>query len=176
MRSESTNGNALTDAVEWRSDDAAIASVDSRGLATARQNGSVRITATAGSATGAIDLEVAQVVSSVVVSQVNGDTDPVDLTTVGDQVQLLASARDEGGAPVDRTPTWSASDSTVVKVDGDGLVTGLAEGESFVKASDPTYPRGLPPMGSPAGSSNLGAGTVLSGRSCHLRMSAATAL
>ena len=117
-------------AVEWASTDTSIAAVDAAGLVTATTNGSVIITATAGSVSGRAAVTVAQEVSSVVVS-------PHERTIArGDTLRLTAEAFDENGHPVEGALfSWSSSDAGVARVDETGLVNGVTEGTVTITAA-----------------------------------------
>ena len=77
----------------------------------------------------------------------SGDTDPapprmvttisvspsdVTLEALGATAQLVASARDQNGSTLSAPLSWSSSDTTVVTVDADGLVTALNNGMATV--------------------------------------------
>ena len=125
------SGRAMTGAaVTWASDAAAVATVNSGGLATAVANGTATITATAGDASGTAALTVAQEASAVAV------TSPADTLEVGDTLRLVAAATDANGHAVEEaTFDWSSSDASVVGVDESGLVTAVAVGTSVVTAT-----------------------------------------
>ena len=116
--------------VAWASSDAAVATVDASGLATAAGNGNATITATAGSASGTAAVTVEQVVSAVTVT-------PDTATVVeGDTLRMTATAADANGHAVAAVEiSWSSSDTLVARVDESGLVTGVAEGEVAVTAT-----------------------------------------
>ncbi|MXW67353.1 MAG: hypothetical protein F4Z72_10185 [Gemmatimonadales bacterium] len=125
------NGRTMTGAaVTWASDAAAVATVNSTGLATAVANGTATITATAGDASGSASLTVAQAVSALAV------TSPADTLEVGDTLRLVAAATDANGHAVEEaTLDWSSSDASVVGVDESGLVTAVAVGTAVVTAA-----------------------------------------
>ncbi len=124
------NGRTMTGAtVTWASDAAAVATVNSAGLAAAVANGTATITATAGDASGSASLTVAQEVRAVAV------TSPADTPEVGDTLRLVAAATDANGHAVEEaTFAWSSSDASVVDVDGSGLATAVAVGTAVVTA------------------------------------------
>ncbi len=60
----------------------------------------------------------------------------VNIDSIGQTVQLVASARDASGQPIpDATIDWSSSDLGIVIVSGDGLLTAQGEGRATVVAS-----------------------------------------
>ena len=126
------NGQVMAGAaVAWTSSDASVAPVDASGQVTAAGNGSATITATSGSASGTAAVMVAQIVSAVVVSPA-ADT----LVAFGDTVRLVAEATDANGHGVtDSQFSWSSSDTLVARVDDQGLVESIVEGDAVVTAT-----------------------------------------
>ena len=126
------NGQVMAGAaIAWASSDASVAGVDASGRVTAAGNGSATITATAGSVSGNATVTVAQVVRAVAVSPA-ADT----LVAFGDTVRLAAEATDANGHGVAGSEfSWSSSDTLVARVDNEGLVGSLAEGEVMVAAT-----------------------------------------
>lgn len=123
-------GRPMPDAVvAWASGNAAVATIDAAGLATAKGNGTATVTATAGEASGAGRLAVMQVAHSVAVT-------PADArVTQSDTLRLAAEARDANGHPVRRAVfAWSSGDTAVARVDSAGLVAGTAEGTVTISA------------------------------------------
>ena len=117
-------------AVSWSSGDTAVAAVDSAGLVTAVGPGGTTVTATAGEASGEAVVTVMQSAGSVTVSP------PADTIAPGDTLRLVAEALDENGYAVEgATFTWASSDVSVARVDGSGLVRGVAEGRATVTAT-----------------------------------------
>lgn len=54
--------------------------------------------------------------------------------TVGSQLQLVATMRDDEGRPVAATVRWSVADTTVATVAHGGRVRGIAPGSTLVRA------------------------------------------
>jgi hypothetical protein len=108
-----------------------VATVDGNGLATAAGNGTTQISASAGGATGSVDLTVTQTVSSVVV-----DPPAATLTSVGSTQQFTAEARDANDNPLATQPAfvWGGGGS-VATVDGTGLATAQVEGATQITAT-----------------------------------------
>ena len=116
--------------VTWESSEASVATVDASGQVTAVGNGETTIAATAGSAAGTAVVTVAQEVSAITVSPT------ADTVMVADTVRLTAAAFDVNGHAVEAAEfDWSSSDASVARVDGSGLVTGVAEGQATITAA-----------------------------------------
>ena len=63
------------------------------------------------------------------------------LVSLGETVQLTASARDASGNTISgKTFTWSSSDVSIVTVNASGLVTAVANGTTSVKATTDGIP------------------------------------
>ena len=126
------NGQTMSGvAVTWSSADPSVATVNASGLVTAVANGMATVTATAGSATGAAAVTVAQLPVDVVVEP-TADT----LWGVGDTLRLSAGAIDANGNAVpDAQFSWVSGDTLVAVVDGDGLVTGVSAGDVEITAA-----------------------------------------
>ena len=125
------NGHAVAGAeFSWASGDTAVATVDAAGLVTGVAAGEVEIAATASEVSGTAVVTVMQSVGSVVVSPA------ADTVAPGDTLRLAAEAFDENGRWVEGTEfTWSSSNVAVARVDGSGLVTGVAEGTATITAT-----------------------------------------
>ncbi|MGD2070041.1 MAG: Ig-like domain-containing protein, partial [Gemmatimonadota bacterium] len=117
-------------AFTWGSSDGDVATVDVGGLVTAVSDGTATISATTEGGTGSATVRVAQEASSIFL-EIAADTIPAGGTT-----SVTARVEDAGGSNV-ATPdlAWSSSDDGVATVDGDGMVTGIAEGEATIRAA-----------------------------------------
>ncbi|MDE2794551.1 MAG: Ig-like domain-containing protein [Gemmatimonadota bacterium] len=117
--------------VTWASGAPAVATVSSTGLVTATDNGTATVTASAGSASGAAEITVAQEVSSLIVSP-----DTATLQAIGDTLRLMAETTDANGhAVTSASVVWGSDDETVAAVDSSGLVRAMGEGTATVTAS-----------------------------------------
>ena len=125
------NGHNVAVEFDWDSSDPAIATVDENGLVTARANGTVTVTATAGMLSDSITLTVGQQVDSVILTPLYTDA----LEAVGATVQLQAVARDANRHTVNVEFDWASSDPTIASVDPAGLVTAQANGIVSVTAT-----------------------------------------
>ena len=125
------NGHAVAEAeFSWASSDTSVAVVDDAGLVTAAGVGETTITATSGDASGDAVVTVMQSAGSVIVSPA------ADTIVPGDTLQLVAEAFGANGHRVeDAEFDWSSSSVSVARVDGTGLVTGVAEGTATITAT-----------------------------------------
>ena len=115
-------------AATWASGDPVVATVSVDGLVTAVSNGSVRITASAGTAHGTADVTVEQMVAAVEVVPAFAT-----LFALGDTVRLSVESTDANGNPVaDAELAWTTDDESVARVDSAGLVTAMGNGATEV--------------------------------------------
>jgi uncharacterized protein YjdB/PKD repeat protein len=124
-------GNPLSGrAVSWATSDGAVATVSETGLVTGVSQGAATITATSEGQSGTASLTVEAPVASV-------DVTPGSVSLeAGTTVQLSATPRDAGGAPLGgRVVSWTSNDETVAKVSATGLVTGIAAGSATITAT-----------------------------------------
>ena len=119
------NGQAMSGiTLSWTSGDPQLGTVSSSGLVTAVANGTVTVTATAGSVAGSATLTVEQVPADVAVA-----SDSLVLGAIGDTVRVEATFADANGhAIADAGAEWTSADPAVATVDGSGLVTAVANG------------------------------------------------
>ena len=116
--------------VSWSSADTLVAAVDSAGLVTAAGSGATTITAEAGDVSSEATVKVMQSAGSVIVSP------SADTLALGDTLRLVAEALDENWHRIEGAAiTWSSGDASVARVDGSGLVTGVAEGTATITGS-----------------------------------------
>lgn len=123
--------NLAAPEVLWTSSDNTVATVDTDGLVTAMANGGATIQATVAGVAGSTAVAVEQ--RAVVVTMVA----PADtLVSFGETLQLTATARDsldsELAAPAF---TWSSSDTDILTVSDEGVVTAQMNGSAELVVS-----------------------------------------
>ncbi|MFQ5551274.1 MAG: Ig domain-containing protein, partial [Gemmatimonadales bacterium] len=126
------NSNVITGPnVTWTSSNPLVAGVTASGLVTAIDNGSATVTASISDVSAVAAVNVAQVVSAVSVAPSSST-----LGTVGETVQLSATASDANGSAIaGKTATWTSSDDAVATVSVSGLVTAGSEGSATITAT-----------------------------------------
>lgn len=123
-------GDPIPDAeVTWTSLDQGVVQVSEAGLATAVSEGTARVVARSQGFSDTLTIQVAAVVTQVVVSPASASLQP------GGQRLFVAEARDSRGNALERTATWSANPASVATVDEDGLVTAVSVGTAQIVAT-----------------------------------------
>jgi plastocyanin len=125
----------------WSSSSPGVAGVSASGPAsasvTALGNGNAAVSASWNGVSGSVSIAVAQVVASVSVAT-SGSGTSATLASLGETVQLIATARDAGpggGSPVAGAAfSWSSDAPAVATVDASGLLTAVANGAAHVTA------------------------------------------
>ena len=127
------NGHAVEGtAFTWASADTLVAVVDSTGLVTGIEPGTVAVTATATGVSGQADLTVVAPVPTTVAVM----PDTVAFTAIGQNVQLSAEVLDQARRMMkDVGVSWSSTDTAVAVVDSVGLVTAAGAGSTTVAAT-----------------------------------------
>lgn len=120
--------NTTDDAtITWSSDDDTIATVDGNGVVSGLKEGTVTITAQAGSKTDTV---------SITVKEIHIDSISLNVTTAeilkGENVELIATINPSNTTD-DKTITWTTSDEAIATVK-DGVVTGMKEGTATITA------------------------------------------
>jgi uncharacterized protein YjdB len=116
--------------VSWSSSNPAVAPITPFGIASAVSNGTVTISATAGSLRGDASLTVNQVVHSVSINPVSAQI------VSGNSTSFTAVARDANGHVVPGAVfTWSTTDPAIATVGVTGIATGVSGGNTLVRAS-----------------------------------------
>lgn len=127
------NGKAMPGArVSWQSSSFEVARVDQTGLVTAVDNGSAYVAAAAGEARDSARVAVQQRPHSVRIPPPGRRT----LGALEDTVRLMAAVLDPNGRPIAGAEvSWSSADTAIATVDAEGLVTSVATGTAFVRAT-----------------------------------------
>jgi uncharacterized protein YjdB len=125
------NGHVIPGTVfGWSTTNPVVATVDGTGTVTGVGGGSTLVRATAGGLTGASTLSVV-VVGSV---EILGEAE--QHVTVGSTRQFVAVVRDTAGAVLSGVAvSWSVLDPSLASITNTGLVTGLATGGTWVRAT-----------------------------------------
>ena len=122
----------ITASVTWSSSDAAKATINASGLATAVSAGSTTITATSGSISGNTTLTVTSaILASIAVTPANPSI------ASGTTQQFTATGTYSDGSTQDITAsvTWSSSDAAKATINASGLATAVAAGSTTIRAT-----------------------------------------
>jgi uncharacterized protein YjdB len=128
-----TDGSSqdLVSGVTWTSSDNTVAGIDSNGLATTAGQGTVTITATAGSFSDTATLTV--VPASLVSISV---TPAIPSIALGTDQQFIATGNfDDGSTQQLTSVTWSSSNLNVASINAAGLATSTGSGTVTITAS-----------------------------------------
>jgi len=118
----------------WASSRTFVATVGDSGLVQARAEGTATVTATVGNAVGSALVRV------VIVGSVEIEPSLAGLRVAGDTVRLAAAVRTVSGSQAEDPPLdWASSDTSVARVDGDGLVTAVGAGHCGIVAAAGTH-------------------------------------
>ena len=125
--------NATDKTVEWQSSNPAIAEVDQNGNVTAIGEGSARITASAGGKSATCEITVTTPDVPVVhVESVTLDRTDVQLE-IGQSLTLTATVLPDNAD--DKTVIWQSTNTSIVVVDNNGIVTAISSGSVTVTAT-----------------------------------------
>ncbi len=120
--------NATDKTVVWTSSDESVATVDQNGVVTAVAPGSAVITASAGGKSDSCEVTVQQ--KPIEITGVEFEKDNVSIE-VGSSDNLTVTITPEGaGDDIDRV--FTSSDESIVTVDEDGKITGIAPGTATI--------------------------------------------
>ena len=118
-------------AVNWSVSDGALASVDANGLVRALAAGTVVVGASIDGKSGSTGLTVGPAATYPVGSVTL--TFPKSSIAINESMQATAVIRDtQGNIVTNRTVGWSSSNPAIVKVNGSGLLTGIAPGTAMI--------------------------------------------
>ena len=123
----------LTASAQWKSSDAAVASIDATGLATGIAAGVATITATASSVQGSANLTV-NAIAKLTAIAITPQLPSIPISTTQ---QFTASGTYSDGSTRDLSSlvTWSSSSTVTATVDVNGLVTSIAAGSTTITAT-----------------------------------------
>ena len=129
---QDTNNNPITGAtVTWKSNNPTVVSVNSSGLVNALTNGQATVTVTSGGKSATATIIVAQASTTIAISPIS-----VNLTALGDTVQLTATVRDANNNPLPgASVSWSSGSPSVATVNTQGLVTARGSGTTTITAT-----------------------------------------
>ena len=120
--------DATDKTVTWSTSDENIAAVDANGVVTAISAGTATITAMAGDKVALCQVTVENIaVSGITLSQ------SAESLLKGEVLTLTATVVPADA--FDKTVTWSTSDESIAAVDGNGVVTAVAEGTATITAT-----------------------------------------
>ena len=120
--------DATDKTVTWSTSDENIAAVDANGVVTAISAGTATITAMAGDKVALCQVTVENIaVSGITLSQ------SAESLLKGEVLTLTATVVPADA--FDKTVTWSTSDERIAAVDGNGVVTAVAEGTATITAT-----------------------------------------
>jgi hypothetical protein len=128
--SDSSTQN-ITSSVTWSSSSSATASISTGGLVTGAGVGTATITAASGSISGSTGLTVtAPILVSISITPANS------LMSIGATAQFAATGTYSDGSTqnITASSTWSSSNSAAATINGSGLVTSVAAGNTTIAA------------------------------------------
>lgn len=130
---DKTGATVSAGAVAWTSTEPTIATVSSTGLVTMLTTGSTAIQATIGGVTGIASLQGVASVATVSITPFSRNL------RVAESLPLSYSLRDAAGnALLARAVTFTSSAPTVATISADGVVTGIAAGNTTITATSET--------------------------------------
>jgi trimeric autotransporter adhesin len=123
----------LTAAAQWKSSNAAVASIDATGVATGIAAGAATITATASSMQGSANLTVNAVANLTAIGVSPASTS----VSAGAKQQFTATGHYSDGTTKDLTASaqWKSSNAAVASIDAAGVATGIAAGVATITAT-----------------------------------------
>jgi hypothetical protein len=126
------NTQSMTGTTVWTTSSGAVASINSAGLATARNVGTAIITVTSGTVSETATLTVtAPALTAMAITPVNSSLG------LGSKEQLLATGTFSDGSSQDLTPsvTWASQTPAVASISAGGLATTWSIGRATISAS-----------------------------------------
>ncbi len=119
--------DATDKTVTWTSSDTKVATVDNTGKVTGVASGTAAITAQAGDCKATCTVKVVVPVTSVVLNKSS--------LTLEETKSYQLTATVNPSEATDKTVTWTSSDSSIAKVDANGLVRAVQQGKATITAA-----------------------------------------
>lgn len=123
------NGEELDRTIQWASSDTSVARTDAGGLLIGEGDGTTRVLAQVSDASDTADVSVDATPAASV--EVTPDSMAIG---EGETTRLDATVYNSSGDELDRTVSWSSSNTSVVTVDPLGQIQAQLEGEAAVTA------------------------------------------
>lgn len=129
------SGNEVSASTTWTSSVPSVASIDSRGTATALAEGTTTIVAMSGNLSASTTLYVnggSRATSTLTSLSIN----PTSFSIAqGETMQLNVTASDQYGGPFSAALSWTSSNSNIATVSTSGLVTAVSSGTASITVS-----------------------------------------
>ena len=126
------NTKTITSSVSWSSSDVGDATVSDTGLVTGVEPGTVTLTATSGSISGATSVTITIAnLASIAVTPNNASI----LSDGTQQFKAIGTLTDGTTIDVTDEVTWNSSDTSVATINSSGLATAVATGSTNITAS-----------------------------------------
>jgi uncharacterized protein YjdB len=123
----------LTSSAQWKSSNAAVASIDATGVATGVAAGLATITATASSMQGSANLTV-NAIANLTAIAITPQLSSIPISTT-QQFSATGTYSDGSTRDLSLLVTWSSSSTAAATVDVNGLVTSVAAGATTITAT-----------------------------------------
>lgn len=123
------DGEELDRTIQWASSDTSVARTDAGGLLIGEGDGTTSVLAQVSDASDTADVSV----DGTPAASVEVTPDSVAIGE-GETARLEATVYDSSGDELDRTVSWSSSNTSVVTVDPLGQIQGQVEGEALITA------------------------------------------
>ena len=133
LTAQVTPNNATNKDITWKSSDKTIATVDNKGIVTAKKAGKVTITATAKDGSGKRATTTLTIKNNTVkVTQIELSSQKQNLTK-GQTTKLTAQVTPNNAT--NKNVTWKSSNKTIATVDNNGIVTAKKVGKVTITAT-----------------------------------------
>ena len=130
------DGNGVQSAVasaNWSTSDPQTVTVSTTGVVTARRGGVVRVSVRLGSVTDSVTITVSQLATSLTLDF--GNEGPL-IKAIGASVSATAAVKDRNGNAIPNVSiSWAVADTTVARIDQNGVVTTRQNGRTQVIAT-----------------------------------------